>query len=1073
MLQKHHSIGTSPLQSPKHDRTQTSFVSGKVPPRGTHREASYSEVRRIRTESDERRTSFDDGQDQFRPLWRLSTFEFTELLEKQMRSQDVRIQAMLAGVESRLSQQAPAHRFSLSTGAMLSSAHTSAAGSASVRESYASTHLQEHRSRAMVDLQDMGDDSHAVTLSPSRTVGSTVNLTTAPTTRTLPDLKDPRSSGETWSPTAVASPHLHHMLQGSANNNCSFEDEMGVRAEEAAQDLNGVAAAAAFAARRSASFEEASSVAPSTHAAGDKNFSVRHARNASVTNLGGMYVLRKGWLEQESDIEFMDQMNHADMIDGDYKIGCKKNFTMQSNDDRPFPARNMSMLGSMEAYNCSRRMMLRPSGLVRLAWDIISLIFIGYDTITIPYILAFNPPEDSAMVAIFWAVLIFWTGDIWMCFSTGYYANGEEEMRRSSVAWHYIKTWFLLDAAIVTIDWIGMILQAGRQEGVAVARFGKTLRTMRVLRSLRLLRVMKLRRVVDMIQDHIASDLMQIVVTMTKLVLLVLLVNHAFACIWYWLGSGQWNEKEGWATEFLMSQQPLSYRYATSLHWSLTQFTTGSMEIYPTTLQDDHDLQVLRRYLKIRRIKAHLSIRIMHYVEHQIMERAKLIQDSEVQLLTIISKPLEKELKQSLMSPFLEKHHFFRLYAVADDHAMQQACFAAVKTVPLSYGDLVFAPRSADGQMYFVSRGSLSYSAKRRLTQSSSMATSSAHKSTSVASRATAQSDFLAQGHDILEVDDWCCEGALWTHWVHVGTLRATENAEVLAVKGDEFANATNSFFYVRMNACTYARLYVSRLNEIAFGSPSAAGMGITDLADMTLINTKHIAHEAFGIHDSSIAEAGLQAFYAVGKTLSSTNNFFSRPSMTNGLNVPPMTSEERSEELQSSAPSRTRADSDRVSHMRSSSQKSNKSSKSQSPVGRVLSNNLPAVGHTLSSNPAVGHTTSNGPPVVGHTVSSLASRASQTRDVPIVSIGEDSGGFEVASFGHSERTGFRSLCDSSGSLQASITSPHLRAAAPSAQDAIPHGEDSGVHIMQWISEQTVSGEDGVRRKLTRMEVSL
>eukprot|EP00971_Amphidinium_carterae_P041305 811012-Amphidinium_carterae.2 len=94
-----------------------------------------------------------------------------------------------------------------------------------------------------------------------------------------------------------------------------------------------------------------------------------------------------------------------------------------------------------------------------------------------------------------------------------------------------------------------------------------------------------------------------------------------------------------------------------------------------------------------------------------------------------------QELKQDLTQPKLASHPFFRLYALADDHAMQcaafmsrlvvkpehvcestlvraeervpwgvtdshtrQVCYNAVKTLPLSYGDLVFTPRSSDGR---------------------------------------------------------------------------------------------------------------------------------------------------------------------------------------------------------------------------------------------------------------------------------------------------------------------------------------------------------------------------------------
>jgi len=772
----------------------------------------------------------------------------------------------------------------------------------------------------------------------------------ASTTKTFADLKDPRMDYErTLGAPAFA-------VVGGIRNMSSEDTRV-------AEDTNGAAMGGACRRSGSTSLEDANTGKSMSNRV--RNFSV-NTRTAE-----GMYLLSKIWHFQESDLEYLEpqpipQDDSAIGIDGFYSLRVKKNHTTLSQDDRaPWVVGNMSIV----AANCCRRKqhLLKPSGFNRLVWDVFSLLFICYDTVSIPFSLAFDPPEEDHTHIISWVVLSFWTLDIIMSFNTGYYRNGEEELRRWPVAINYMKTWFMLDAGIVSIDWVTMIINADREQGVAVARFGKTLRTLRVVRSLRLLRVMKLRRLIEMVQDHIASDLVSIFVTMLKLIMLVLLVNHAVACIWYWLGSGQLSTT-GWALSEEIQSRDLSYRYFTSLHWSLCQFTTGSMEINPATElervfnvitlvfallifssflssitaamtqlrklanKDDHDLTILRRFLKFRGVKANLSIRIMHYVEHQINARAKEIQERDVNLLKIISKPLEKELKQDLTQPKLASHPFFRLYALADDHAMQQVCYNAVKTLPLSYGDLVFTPRSSDGQMFFVSRGTLTYNSKKRqagkFTSRPSESYGSADLVSPTPSGATGRYTDGNVGNAILEVDDHCCEGAIWTHWVHVGSLRAYENAEVLAVKADDFAVATLSHHQVRANACAYGRFYVLRLNEITMNGSPATSTVINDLANPTLMDTKRMAHEAFGINDSSFAESGLPALFSIGKTLSQANDtFFARRSQ---MQVPKQTSEERSEELASSGNGRNESDPPKIPSMKSRSNRSNKSRPSE-----------------------------------------------------------------------------------------------------------------------------------------------
>merc|ERR1719277_1914822 len=125
---------------------------------------------------------------------------------------------------------------------------------------------------------------------------------------------------------------------------------------------------------------------------------------------------------------------------------------------------------------------------------------------------------------------------------------------------------------------------------------------------------------------------------------------------------------------------PTSYLYATSLHWSLTQFTPASMDISARNLWERlfsvvvllfamlvfssivasitsamtalRNLQgnemrqfwLLRRYLRQRNIPKGLSDRIIKFLEHRSSVQGKLVQREKVPVLGGLSEALHNEL---------------------------------------------------------------------------------------------------------------------------------------------------------------------------------------------------------------------------------------------------------------------------------------------------------------------------------------------------------------------------------------------------------------------------------------------
>eukprot|EP00928_Gymnodinium_smaydae_P069796 TRINITY_DN5351_c0_g2_i1.p1 TRINITY_DN5351_c0_g2~~TRINITY_DN5351_c0_g2_i1.p1 ORF type:complete len:883 (-),score=104.79 TRINITY_DN5351_c0_g2_i1:86-2734(-) len=387
---------------------------------------------------------------------------------------------------------------------------------------------------------------------------------------------------------------------------------------------------------------------------------------------------------------------------------------------------------------------LRPSSPVRLQWDVMGMGMIIYDLMFIPLDLAFELPQSGVLTAMFWITLLFWTLDVPITFVSGYYINGTEEMRLSRIASNYLRTWFLLDVGIIGLDWFTVFAKQERQGGIAIMRMGKSLRFLRILRAARLLRLAKLRKILEIIQDNLHTEYSHVIANMMKLVLMILTINHCIACAWYALSVSISDTENAWINEVKGDHGQIFF-YLSSMHWSLTQFTPASMEIFPRNSKErffavtvllfallvfssflssitaamtqlrqmssigDKNVSVLRRYLRSRDVDASLSIRILRYVEYKLSVQKNTIQESDVRLLKMISKPLQKELITETYAPVLCEHPYFAIMKTVSAAAIREVCNLAISSLSLSEGDTVFTSGSADDNMIFVTEGRLLY----------------------------------------------------------------------------------------------------------------------------------------------------------------------------------------------------------------------------------------------------------------------------------------------------------------------------------------------------------------------------
>merc|ERR1719491_2942726 len=100
--------------------------------------------------------------------------------------------------------------------------------------------------------------------------------------------------------------------------------------------------------------------------------------------------------------------------------------------------------------------------------------------------------------------------------------------------------------------------------GLDFSKFGRLTRALRIVRCLRLLRLLKLKRILTELQEHIYTEYTFILTTVIKLLLIILVLNHFIACMWFLIGNLKGDD--GWVKTNFENDSSTTYKYFTSMH---------------------------------------------------------------------------------------------------------------------------------------------------------------------------------------------------------------------------------------------------------------------------------------------------------------------------------------------------------------------------------------------------------------------------------------------------------------------------------------------------------------------------
>eukprot|EP00929_Paragymnodinium_shiwhaense_P089370 TRINITY_DN49516_c0_g1_i1.p1 TRINITY_DN49516_c0_g1~~TRINITY_DN49516_c0_g1_i1.p1 ORF type:complete len:658 (-),score=95.76 TRINITY_DN49516_c0_g1_i1:153-2126(-) len=475
---------------------------------------------------------------------------------------------------------------------------------------------------------------------------------------------------------------------------------------------------------------------------------------------------------------------------------------------------------------------INPNSHMRLPWEVAGLILLVFDAMAIPLVMAFELSTNIGLQIMNLMTMSYWTCDLWASFFVGYYSRSQTlimDVRKT--AWRYFRTWFCIDLFIVSLDYVLLLgSDSGGLRISGLARLGRAFRVLRVFRALKLLRVAKFNETMTVVLERIDSEQLRDIIDMAKYVFIILFVNHFVACGWYLLGR-ETDKTRNWLLEYDMLMEGKSYQYMTSLHWSLTQFTPASMSVQPqncaertyavvvllvamcvftsfvgslttkmTNIREASPInrkQViqLRRYLRQHHISPYLAHRIQSYVSLTLWARSSCVQAKDVELLSILTGPLKRELETELVLPNIISNKLLKMLSEESSSVFSEVC-SRVSNVSLAASDTFFQFGQKAEKICFLTRGVLCH--------------------------------WTGKEHKMMEPGGYFLEHPLWVTWWTRGRMDAISDCEVLTLDSAAFrsevkANATTVFMIL-----DYAHQYVRQLNY-----EEAEGQGVTDITKL------------------------------------------------------------------------------------------------------------------------------------------------------------------------------------------------------------------------------------------------
>ncbi|CAJ1343125.1 unnamed protein product [Effrenium voratum] len=480
-----------------------------------------------------------------------------------------------------------------------------------------------------------------------------------------------------------------------------------------------------------------------------------------------------------------------------------------------------------------------------MCWDIWTSIAIGYDMVMTPMD-AFRIELTPVLKALERTSSGTWLADMLLSFVRSFgKLNGTEERHLRCTAEHYLKSWFTFDFTLVCLDMFIFVM-----EDTAWMRYVGFLRAVRLFRLLRVLRIAKVKariavlaQLLHILQTQRITDRGFLILNIVKSLMVITVINHFTACCWYAIATLMEDDNNWVNVHFKDQQRPddLLYLYTTAYHWSITQLTPASMEIYPYSSRERifniavilfglcvfssfissmaqqlhalqqlsrehrHRMSILRRFISEHHMSVALATTIVEFVRQKRgpqLQRPLKIDD--IDMFSNFPTVLIHKIRSETYHSAIGKHSLYQYIYEEERDIFGKICNTCICEKIVDKGHEVFAAGDEGYGMYFICHGKLGYIYGMDDDVFDPTDSQEWMRMADGADAGHRQCCFLMTGRVV-------CEVAMWLLWNHRGRLFGDSVVtDLLFVQVEPFREViTNSSMLKDIRL--YARLYALR----------------------------------------------------------------------------------------------------------------------------------------------------------------------------------------------------------------------------------------------------------------------